>query len=296
MNRGWSEEAATPLAAIPLREVSGLAWAAGPGRARVFAIGDASTRLLTTSGQSLAALRVADWSGSDLREWPARFGALPIGAASQFEAVAGDVTGQCLLLQEKPARVTVCDVSAKVVTCSIQLVATLPELANAWSSGRSGGEGLLLMRQGHLLVVNEKDPALLVEFGPAGDPPLGLGRQSWLEPDARWQSPGGWVSLVSLAAWAVPAGAVDLLPDLSDATIDPAGRLVLSSDQGASLAVAEAGAAGSQEFRVIAGSRVAGLRGKLEGLCTLADGTFILATDRRKPVDNCYFLPGRPLG
>ena len=99
------------------------------------------------------------------RDRPGRTG--PSGGGVQFEAVqsAGEDT---VLLQEQPARVLQIDLATPA------LVGTLvPRRAGRASApgGVAGdrssrGESMVVTECGHLLVVKEKDPPAILEFGP----------------------------------------------------------------------------------------------------------------------------------
>ena len=161
-------------------------------------------------------------------------------------------------------------------------------------------EGVVLLRDGHLLIVKEKDPAALLEFGPPGDVARGFGDDTWLQAGQPWWEGSATtsaqeVSLVLLAAWEPTREMLAVCPDLSDATVGPAGRLVLLSDQGRCIAVVPAGrpardgVAGS--FEAIAVWRMSGLGDKPEGIVMLPNRDVLVACDRRKPKRNLFVIP-----
>ena len=83
-----------------------------------------------------------------------------------------------LLLQEAPPRAELVDLDASRVVASITLrFEGRSELARSWlSPDSSRGEGAVLLPGGHLLIAKEKDPAVLIEFGPRGARSRGLKR------------------------------------------------------------------------------------------------------------------------
>ena len=95
----------------------------------------------------------------------------------------------------------------------------------------SRGESLLLADRGHLIVVKEKDPAAILEFGPVGDAPVGWHRGGPGVPPTI-----GDQTLTVLATWWLGKDLMKALPDISDATIGPEGCLYLISDKGSSIA------------------------------------------------------------
>jgi hypothetical protein len=154
----------------------------------------------------------------------------------------------------------------------------------------------VLLRDGHLRVVKEKDPAALVEFGPAGRAPRGFGPGRWLGPDEAWAVGEGEVDLVALAAW-YPAGEViRACPDLSDAAVGPAGLVVLS-DRGSSFAVVGAHDPAPEpfegQFTADLVVRVTGLEDKPEGVVVLPDGDVLIACDIRRGSDPNLYLVQR---
>ena len=108
-------------------------------------------------------------------------------------------------------------------TIELEVDPARPGYGAAWrADANARGESLQVLPNGHLLVAKQKDPVVLVEFGPAGDAPVGLastqlGRSG--EPFRfRAESP-----YVVLADWQVAAGAG--VRSLNDLSVDDAGRL-----------------------------------------------------------------------
>lgn len=104
-----------------------------------------------------------------------------------------------------------------------------------------------------MLIVKEKDPAALLEFGPAGDVARGFGRDRYLDPGQPcWAGVGltsaQEVSLVLVVAWEPTAGMLAACPDLSDAEVGPAGNLILLNDKGRSVALAPASSPAPDRF------------------------------------------------
>ena len=153
---------------IPLKEVSGICTFRRPdGTAVLAAMGDASSTLAWATVSEAEGL--GEWQHVDLADVAA--GALA-RKRTQAEAVAADASGLLLILLEEPARVLVFDIDARRLVVQIDLaVPDSQPVADAWANDpNSRGEGLILLRDGRLLVVKEKHPAALMEFGPAGTP------------------------------------------------------------------------------------------------------------------------------
>ena len=291
---------AQPAGAIPLAEVSGLALGRTRGDTTVVAaIGD---RAATIAWAELAA---------DGAAAPLKWQTLPLSHAAgtripqqdpQLEAIAMDGGGRILLVQEWPCRAEYIDAVQRKVLARFTL--TVPDkagpqaLRRSWADPTgSHAEGVALMRDGHLLIVKEKDPAALLEFGPAGDAPGGFGPDRWLPAGQPWydvpDSPEPFeADLELLACWAPSGGTSAVCPDLSDADVVPGGNLIVLSDKGRSVALVPASAPAPQPF---SGAfepdvvwRVSGIEDKPEGIVVLPDGDVLVACDRRKSTKNLF--------
>lgn len=110
---------------------------------------------------------------------------------SQWEAVTVDKGGKIFLLRETKDDIAVYSTSGEAKG----------RLKLGEFSGRThkekGYEGILLLRNGHVLVALTK-PSMLVEFGPKGAKPLGLSSKSLLEGDFEVS---GELALEPLSSW-----------------------------------------------------------------------------------------------
>lgn len=263
---------------IPLREVSGLAQLGSS----LLAVGDSDP---TVFSAPLGPWPLR-WTGTDLAGL-----ALPEGG-TQFEALEPVDQTSVLILQEQPARVLYLDIVRPALLGTILL--EVPEdhrLRGQWLGDRSSrGESLIIAERGHLLVVKEKDPPAILEFGPAGDVPVGwqCGMSTDPPPSGALTVLGTWWPSKELTRW---------LPDISDATVGPDGRLYLLSDQGSAIARLPASlAAGGGSIEPEALWRIAGAPDKAEGLAILEDGTPLVALDTKSPRRNLLRLERLPLG
>lgn len=280
---------------IPLAEVSGLCIGRDrEHRATLVAFGDHSSTVAWAGVD--ADPRTLEWQTLTLDEThgsqiPARGG--------QVEAVAVDGDLGVLVVQEHPNRAEVVDARARQVRASIVLeVPDAPDLRDLHASwvdpAGSHAEGVVLLADGHLLVVKEKDPAALIEFGPRGDDPAGFGPARWLADGDAWDVADGTSTLQALAVWRPDPRLTDECPDFSDAAVGPAGTLLLLSDQGRAVAAVPAQEpagqpfAGSFDALVVFGLR--GIRHKPEGLAVLPEGDILIACDRRKVRTNLYLV------
>ena len=146
------------LGAIPLPEVSGLARGRdASGRDAILAIGDrAGTVAWAALGEGLDGLA---WQTLDLRH--AEGTRIP-EHDPQLEAVAVDGRMTVVLVQESPNRAEVIDAPSRRVRAHISFVvpdvAQLSDIRAAWLDPEgSHTEGVVLMREGHIMLVKEKD-------------------------------------------------------------------------------------------------------------------------------------------
>jgi hypothetical protein len=262
------------VADVPLRELSGLALRGGD----LLAVGDREPSIFCAPLGSWP----PQWRGVDLADLN-----LPDGG-TQFEALVATGDHTVLVLQEQPARVLNIDVSAPALLGTLQL--DIPEghrLHEAWLGDRSSrGESLVLAEKGHLLVVKEKDPSAILEFGPPGDAPVGWRRGSTPVAPA-----AGDATLTLLATWWLGGRLSKELPDISEATIGPDGCLYLLSDQGSAIARLPdnlESTGGTVDAEAV--WRIAGRPENPEGMVILADGTALVGLDTHSPRHNLLRL------
>ena len=261
---------------VPLREVSGLA----VQNAHLLAVGDRDPVVFSAPLEPWP----PHWHGTDLSVL-----GLPDGG-TQFEAVEPTGEHTVLVLQEQPARVLHIDLAEPALIGALLLdVPDGHRLREAWLGDRSSrGESLVLADRGHLLVVKEKDPPAILEFGPAGDQPCGWRRGGPTTPPA----PGD-AEFTVLATWWLGGQLSDLA--ISDATVGPDGRLYLLSDQGSSIArMPDVLDPAGGTVDPVAVWRIAGGPDKAEGLVIRADGTPLVALDTKSPKRNLLRLDRLP--
>lgn len=168
------------------------------------------------------------------------------------------------------------------------------KLARSWADPDcSHGEGAVLLGGGHLLVAKEKDPAVLVEFGPKGARSKGFFAPPRRRADAKgasWPIKRGRQRYAALAVWQPDKRLKKACPDFSDLEIGPDGRLYLLSDKSATIARLEGLTPGGGDATLEASWEREDVGGKPEGLSFTADGRAIIALDRRKAKNNLLVL------
>jgi hypothetical protein len=274
---------------VPLREVSGICLRRGRnGRMSVIAVGDRVAKIAWFSQPRGDGGRI-DWHTSSIAKLS---GSMLPKHDPQIEAVCADGLGRVLLLQETPPRVELVDPKALTAVASIDLaVEGRGEIARAWSDPKgSRGEGMVLLRGGHLLVAKEKKPAALIEFGPPQSRSRGLVRGGALAEGERWPIKKGHQRFVALAIWLPDNALTKTCADFSDLEIGPDGCLYLLSDQSSTIARLDGLPAGGGTAALLHAWRLGDLDGKPEGLAFTAEGRAIVGLDTRKPRRNLVLL------
>ena len=174
--------------------------------------------------------------------------------ASEWEAIAADGKDTICMLNEPRSEISCLDLGLQQDRGSFSLdTSSISDLDSAWKArSNSRGEGMILMQKGHVLILKEKEPPMLVEFGPEGEAPMGYGPSAFLQageafagfqpvnPDKADQPnrPGRRASpqrLVALKTWKFSARLSDLAKDASEITLGPDGRVYLLSQEGSAL-------------------------------------------------------------
>jgi uncharacterized protein YjiK len=247
----------TRIEDVPVPELSGLALSTdGAGRARLLATGDRNA--------VLAHAELTDeplvWTVVDL----ARFGL----DRSQLEGIATMADGRVLLLRESPPLVHVLDLDAERAETITLVPGEGGGLDDIFDDESSSGEGLAPLGDRRLLVAKEKNPPLLIEFGPAT----------------------GADTLVALVAWRI-----DGVDDLSALAISGS-ELYCLSDQSRCIVVVDLPLdPDAEQVRVRETWKLdipkrPGPDGKPEGLVVTDDGRLLVGLDTKEPTANlCWY-------
>ena len=279
---------------LQLREVSGICErAAGDGRPRqLLAIGDDSHHLLV--GDLEPEVPEA-FARHDLG--PLLTGAgVRLGRSSQWEGVDTDDTGRVFVLREVPGTVFVFDPGlARLLHVLHLTVEDDPGEQEAWDADENAlGEGLLLLRNGHLFVVKEEKPRQLLEFGLPGEQAQGLNGDLLVTDTGRFPTPGErTATLHMLSTWDLGGEALERVGDLSDVTVGPDGRVYLLSDE--SRCIARLQPTVPPESGTVTVDRIWGLPDRLhqpEGLVITPTWDVLVATDHKERRENLFLMDG----
>jgi hypothetical protein len=285
------------VATLGLREVSALALCRRPdGTRRLLAVGDEDFAVVSAEIDDTGA--VARTWRHDLR--PALRGTgIDLRSGSGWEGVAVDGDGTVVLLQEEQARLLVLapDLSRLLNAIALTVPADDPVLNPAWGrEPNSRGEGLLLLREGHVLIAKERAGPCLIEFGPPGHRPGGVTPDTVLAPHEPFQRPDAVrTELVPLAVWPLAAATAELLPTINDLALGPDGRVYAISAHTQLIARIETRLVPGERAGVRAAWRIgAGIPGgraaRPEGLAFLPSGRPVVGIDTGQRHDNLVVL------
>lgn len=225
---------------LPIKELSGLAFAKSTsGTDEFVAIGDRNATLIslkldpkgqaTTESTDLSPLIVG--SSSICREGlvgPCK--KINRRFSSDWEAVAIDAQGHLFLVQEFSSSVVVIDQSRTKVLARINL--DFEQSLTKGSKKRAEnadtlGEGILLLKNGHIVIARERYPASLVEFGPVGEAPMGISKDTVLGSGEVFKMDVLKKDYAPLHSWKRPLRSKC---DISDLAYNQKGKFFLLSD------------------------------------------------------------------
>jgi uncharacterized protein YjiK len=279
---------------LELREVSGICERpAGYGRPRqLLAVGDQSHHVLVGelgmdgSGRFERRDLAPLLSGAGLRT----------PESSQWEGIDTDASGRVFVLREVPGTVLVFDQALETLLHVFPLtVEDDPAELQAWEADHNAlGEGVLLLRNGHLFVVKEDKPRQLLEFGLPEARAEGLRADLPIAHAGEFPTPPESRAIFRLlTAWDLGGAAAERIGDLSDVTVGPDGRIYVLSDESRCIARLQA-TLGPQD-RLIEVDRVWGIPDRLhqpEGLVITGDWEVLVAVDHPEPRQNLFLLRG----
>lgn len=212
---------------VDARELSGMAFRGAGSTIELLIISDSSYKVLSIEFDGAFSSKQFYYDAKDAIQ------ASNINNKSQWEAIAAD-KNHVFILQENPGRVFVFNENLKRLDQTIELkVPKSSPLHIDWENDpNSRGEGLVLMKNGHFLVLKEKNPVQLIEFGPEGETSDGFRPGDAATPDDVFPLPPGKSAVfVPLKHWNIGTNSSDQLKDASELAIGPDGKLYALSDQ-----------------------------------------------------------------
>jgi hypothetical protein len=273
---------------VPLLEISGLGQRprSPEEEMQVLAVGDEDFTVVSANVESSTSL--SDFRVHRLHDLLDEGD----GHGSQWEAADGDSTGRVFILQESPGKVFVLSAGLDRLLHTIDLSVEGNDRLDWEKSPNAQGEGLVLLANGHVVVAKEKEPPLLMEFGPRGDEASGIGSGLLLLERRRFPEPAEALSEhVVLTIWDLDGEADARIDDISDIAVGPDERLYLLSDESRCIARVEHQLPAAQRKLSITG--VWKLPEEIvqpEGLVLMDDMTPWVAIDRGEPNQNLFLL------
>ena len=279
---------------LELSEISGICERpTGHGRTRqLLAVGDQSHHILVGD---LPVASPAPFERHDLQPLLAGAG-LRTPESSQWEGIDTDATGRVFVLREVPGTVLVFDQALETLLHVFPLtVEDDPAELEAWEADQNAlGEGVLLLRNGHLFVVKEDKPRQLLEFGLPGARAEGLRADLPIAHAGKFPTPPESRAVFHLlSAWDLGGKAMERIGDLSDVTVGPDGRVYLLSDE--SRCIARLQPTVPPESGTVAVDQIWGLPERLhqpEGLIITPAWDVLVATDHPEERENLFLLGG----
>jgi hypothetical protein len=274
---------------VPLLEISGLGQRPRSPELKgmqILAVGDEDFTVVSAGVESSSSL--SDFRThrlNDLLDEGDDYG-------SQWEAADGDSTGRVFILQESPGKVFILSAELDRLLHTIDLSVKGNDRLDWEKSPNAQGEGLVLLANGHVVVAKEKEPPLLMEFGPEGDEASGIVSDLLLLERRRFPEPAEASSEhVVLSIWDLDGEADARIDDISDVAVGPDERLYLLSDESRCIARVEHQLPAEQrKLSITAMWKLPEEIVQPEGLVLLDDMTPLVAIDRKEPNKNLFLL------
>lgn len=300
---------------VPMKEISGAAFTPRSQGQEIVLVGDRKAELYhsdiassrpgqISSFRSLILDRFSLCRSSDFDDCDKAIKKL----SSNWEALRIDGKHRYFILQEHTQSVFVFDEKLSRIekVLHFNFAAAFPEfIAHGSKKFRRNalGEGLILLKNGHILVAKEQYPLALVEFGPAGHKPLGIHPKAFLQPNEAFALPRTkalQVDLQPLAHWLLSGHSKC---DISDIDRDLDGSLLMLSQScqhiGRLPRLLPGRAAGPITYQALPRDIK-----NPEALTVLPDGRYLIGSDlSKKKAQNIFILrrpeptpkPARPL-
>ena len=219
------------------------------------------------------------------------------GGGSEWEGVAADGSGRAFVLRESTCTVLVFSAGLRELEHVIRVDLEGSEDArarNLLDDPNAGPEGILLMKRGHLLVAKQRDPIVLIEFGPKGGSARGVSENSFLSPDEPFRlSDGRRTTLRPVASWRLDGDTESMVQSANDLAVDDRGRLHAISSRSRCIFQLDASTANDEKISITdawAIEQGADRDRKLEGLTFDDQGRPIVALDLKGSANNAFLL------
>ena len=206
-----------------------------------------------------------------------------------------DETGRVFVLREVPGTVFVFDPALERLLHVLPLtVEDDPGEQRAWDADENAlGEGLLLLRNGHLFVVKEEKPRQLLEFGLPGERAQGLHGDLLIADRGRFPTPTSRPPPSTCCRPGTSAGR--RWSGSATSATSPSAPTAASTCSATSPAASPGSRTASRPSGTVAVDRIWGLPDRLhqpEGLVITAAWDLLVATDHTEQRENLFLLDG----
>lgn len=280
---------------FPLQEISGMYLfpkKAGQEQ-KVYLVGDtkASLGISYWNGTKLRNHKVIDFSLAIGRKWGLCKSLKVSGCedylkmiTSQWEAVTSDKSEKAFLLHEQLGTIFVFDPDSDEIVSLINLDsftmgADKTRYKSTVSKENAMGEGMILLRNGHILVIKERYKPSVIEFGPPGSEPEGYHKDLWVSDQYEFPIASEQYTMVPLKIWTIPKQHKNC--DLSELSPDQSGNLWLLSQQCSWLASLSDLYVNKSEMGFESFLRLPSKLKKAEAFIIPEPGLFVVAEDKQ---------------
>lgn len=294
---------------LPIKEASGLCHYVDPqsGRRQILVVNDSDKKLLMVDYEKMQQGELS-FGGFDLGAM-SRQQSQPSEASSQWEAVFADKKGRVYISNEEASTIEIFDLVKKTRVGLIELKIpsddeSLGDLKTSWEQDPgSRVEGFVILSNGNILAVKEKNPPLLIEFAPQGEKATGVkvdgslinpssdARQSELNSGINWPGrPDNKFLYHAKKIWS-PASDYPVGLDISELTYTDRGELALLSDRlqtifviGSELSLTE------RTFKIKEKLVLPSTAEKPEGLLFMPASKVLIASDLQELKPNLFWM------
>lgn len=295
--------------ALPIKEASGLSHYVDPqtGRRQILVVNDADKKLLMIDYEKMQQGDLS-FGGFDLGAM-SRQQSQTSDTSSQWEAVFADGKGRVYISNEEASNIEIFDLVKKTKVGLIELKIpsddeSLGDLKTSWEQDPgSRVEGFIILPNGNILAVKEKNPPLLIEFAPHGEDATGVKmngsqtnsssemRQSELQSGINWPGrPDNKFVYHAKKIWS-PASDYPADLDISELTYTNRGELALLSDRlqtifvlGSELSLTE------RTFKIKEKFVLPSTAEKPEGLLFMPGSKVLIASDLQELKPNLFWI------
>ena len=206
---------------IPIAELSGVHLSQDGPNTKIMAIGDSTSKIgvLLTNTKKNSVSHTIDFTQAikDRFIHCKRFDSYGCSKVlnlltSDWEALTIDGGENIFILQEFSSNIFVLDKSGETLISTIALDFSPIKKITSKYNANSLGEGMILLKNGRLLVAKESQPAILIEFGPSeSTKSRGISTDTVLEPSEQFKKISSKETFYPLNIWHFfPKGKCDI--------------------------------------------------------------------------------------